>query len=71
MKVSGKTTICIGSDQKHRAYLSKRWPTETREPMAQRLVSIPVWIEKTIFGKGVSLELLVPGLPYEQLDHRV
>ena len=39
--------------------------------MAQRLVSIPVWTEKMIFGRGVSLELLVRGIPYEQIYHRI
>ena len=39
--------------------------------MAQKLVSIPVWTEKIIFEKGVSLELLVRGTPYEQIDHRI
>jgi len=71
MKVSGETTICIVPDQKDCAYLSKWWPTEIRAPAAQRQVSIPVWTEKMIFGKGVNLELLVWGLPYEHVDHRV
>ena len=52
-KVSGKAMICIVPHQRHCAY-----PTETREPAAQMLVSILVWTGNTMSGKGVSLELL-------------
>ena len=65
MKVSGETIVCIVLRQKNRTCLSKRQPTEMREARAQRLVRIPVWTENAIFGKGVNLELLIRGVPYE------
>ena len=39
--------------------------------MAQRLVSIPVWTVNVIFGKGISLELLVRGVAYKEIDHPI